>query len=228
MKILIWGEAGVGKSTFCHTFCHDWAIVVKENEGKGQELTEKQKSELDKLTEEQRRKLNNIGLLIFIVLRDTNVHTKSVKDIIIAQLGLQQEGTYMSQTGLGEKLLSILENVNILRKLVLVIDGFDELAEQNENIEDVITGRSYQNILSITTCRPHATHAIDFDVDVEIRLKGFSKAQTTTYVQNYDKLKFSKQNEIDSFVSHAMLKLNHQFICLICLQTHQCYSCCVC
>ena len=36
------------------------------------------------------------------------------------------------------------------------------------------------------------------------RLKGFSKAQTITYVQNYAKVKFSKQNEIDLFVSHTM------------------------
>ena len=167
-------------------------------------MTEEQKSKLKKLTEEQRIKLNNIGLLLFIVLRDIDVHAKTVKDIAISQLGFQKEGTYMSQTGLGEKILSILENVNILRKLVLVTDGFDELSEQNENIEDVITGRSYQNILSITTCRPHATQAIALDVDVEIRLKGFSKAQTITYVQNYAKVKFSQQNEIDSFVSQTM------------------------
>ena len=201
---MIWGEAGVGKTTFCHTFCHDWGLVVKEKEGKGQELTEEQKSKLQKLTEKQRSKLNNIGLLIFIVLRDIDVHTKTVKDIIISQLGLQKEGTYLSQTGLKEQLLGILVNVNVLRELVLVTDGFDELAEQNENIEDVITGRSYNNILSITTCRTHATQTIDLEVDVEIRLKGFSRKETITYVQNYAKVKYSNQNEIESFVSRTM------------------------
>ena len=201
---MIWGEAGVGKTTFCHTFCHDWAIVVKEKEGNAEELTEEQKSKLHKLTEEQRSKLNNIELLIFIVLRDIDVHVKTVKDIIISQLGLEKEGTYLSQTCLKEQLLGILVNVNVIRKLVLVTDGFDELAEQNENIEDVITGRSYQNILSITTCRPHATQAIDLEVDVEIRLKGFSKKESITYIQNYAKVKYSIQNEIESFVSRTM------------------------
>ena len=84
-KILIWGEAGVGKTTFCTKFCHDWALVVKEKEGKGQELTEEQKSEIEKLTEEQRSKLNNIGLLFYIILRD--IETNTVKDIIISKLG---------------------------------------------------------------------------------------------------------------------------------------------
>ena len=225
---MIWGEAGVGKTTFCHTFCHDWAIVVKEKEGKGQELTEEQKSKLQKLTEEQKSKLNKIGLLIFIVLRDIDVHTKSVKDIIISQLGLQKEGTYLSQTHLREQLLGILVNVNVLRKLVLVTDGFDELSERNENIEDVIIGRSYQNILSITTCRPHATQAIDLEVDVEIRLKGFSRKETIAYVQHYAKVKYSKHNDIESFVSRTMnqikssaylleMSTNPSFLQLLCL-----------
>ena len=201
---MIWGEAGVGKTTFCHTFCHDWALVVKEKIGKGEELAEEQKSKLQKLTKEQRSKLNNIELLIFIVLRDIDVHTKTVKDIILSQLGVQKEGTYLSQTGLKEQLLGMLVHVDMLRKLVLVIDGFDELAEQNENIEDVITGHSYQNILSITTCRPQATQTIDLEVDVEVRLKGFSKEQTITYVQNYARVKYGKQNEIESYVSRTI------------------------
>ena len=82
-RILIWGEAGVGKTTFCSKFCQDWALVVKEKEGKGQELTEEQKSELEKLNKEQRSKLNNIGLLIYIVLRDIAKDTKPVKEIIL-------------------------------------------------------------------------------------------------------------------------------------------------
>ena len=110
----------------------------------------------------------------------------------------------MSQTGLKEQLLSILVNVNVHRKLVLLMDGFDEISDNGENIEDVITSRTYQNMHCITTCRPHATQAIDLEIDVEIRLKGFSKTQSIIYVQNYTKVKFSKQNEMESFVSRTM------------------------
>ena len=114
---MIWGEAGVGKTTFCHTFCQDWALVVKQREGKEQELTQEQKSKLEKLTEEQRSKLNNTGLLIYIVLRDIDEGSKSVDDIIFSHLGFNQKGTFMSQTGLKEQLLSILVNVNVQSSL---------------------------------------------------------------------------------------------------------------
>ena len=202
--ILIWGEAGVGKTTFCTKFCQDWALVVTEKEDKGQELTEEQKSELEKLTEEQRNKLNNIGLLIYIVLRNVSQGENSVRDIIISQLGFHKEGGIMSQPHLKKQLLSILENVNIHRKLVLLMDGFDEISDRNEKIEDVISGHSYQSIHSITTCRPHATHGILLKVHVEIRLKGFSELQVQEYVEMYGKNRYSDKREIDVFISHTV------------------------
>ena len=203
-KILIWGEAGVGKTTFCSKFLQDWAIVVKENEGKGQELTEEQKSELEKLTEEQRSKLNNIGLLLFIVLRDIGQGAKTVKDIITSQLGFHKEGTYLSQCGLENQLLYILQNVSEHTKLVLLMDGFDEISDKDENIEDAITGRTYQNIRCITTCRPHATGGIVLEVDIEIRLKGFSEAHAKSFVEMYARIKYTDQNKIGSFVKETM------------------------
>ena len=127
---MIWGEAGVGKTTLCAKFCEDWALVVKEKEGKGQELTEEQKYELDKLTEEQKSKLNNIGLLFHIVLRDIGHGAKTVKDILLSQLGFHKEGTFMSQPGLKGQLLSILENVSEHLRLVLIMDGFDEISDK--------------------------------------------------------------------------------------------------
>ena len=201
---MIWGEAGVGKTTFCQKFCRDWALVVKKTEGKGQELTEEQKSELEKLTEEQRSKLNNIGLLIFILLRDIDEGVKNVKDIIIFQLVFHKEGTLMSQTGLKNQFLGILENVCEHRKLVLLMDGFDELSDKDENIEAVITGRSYQNIYCITTCKPYATCGIVPEVDAEIRLKGFSWAQSESFVKMYAAIKYTEQDQIQSFVKQTM------------------------
>ena len=94
-KILIWGEAGVGKTTFCSKLCQDWALVVKEKEGHGDELTEEQKSELEKLTGEQRSKLNNIGLLLYIVLRNIDQDSKTVDDIVTSQLGFNKKGTFI-------------------------------------------------------------------------------------------------------------------------------------
>ena len=227
---MIWGEAGVGKTTFCSKFSQDWALVVKENEGKGQELTEEQKSELEKLTQEQRSKLNNIGLLLFIVLRDIGQRAKNVKDIITSQLGFHKEGTFMSQCGLENQFLCILNTVGEHSKLVLLMDGFDEISDKDENIEDVITGRTYQNIHCITTCRPHATGGIVLEVDIEIRLKGFSEAQVKSFVETYARIKYTEQNRIASFVKETMnqiessadlleMSTNPSMLQLLCLLT---------
>ena len=193
-KILIWGEAGVGKTTFCAKFCQDWALVVKDQEGKGQELTEEQKSELKKLTKEQRSKLNNTGLLFYIVLRD--IGSKSVKDIIISKLGFNKLND--------SQLFSILERVNEHSKFVILMDGFDEVSGKTKQVEEVLTDPNYHKIHSITTCRPHATRGIVLDVDVEIRLKGFSEAQAKAFVEMYAKIKFSKQDQIVSLVKHTI------------------------
>ena len=196
-KILIWGEAGVGKTTFCAKFCQDWALVIKEKGGKGHELTEKQKSELEKLTEEQRSKLNNIGLLFYIVLRD--IGSKTVKDIIISKLGFNKLND--------SQLLSILERVNERSKFVIVMDGFDEISDKGKQVEEVLTDPSYHNVYSITTCRPHATRGIVLNVDVEIRLKGFSEAQAKDFVEMYAQVKFNEQDQIVSFSNQTMSQI---------------------
>ena len=206
-KILIWGEAGVGKTTFCAKFCQDWALVVKEKEGKGQELTEEQKFELDKLTEEQKCKLNNIGLLIYIVLRNIDEGANTINDIVTSQLGFSQKGSFMSQPGLREQLTNVLGNVIENRHLLLLFDGFDEMPEKKEVIKCVTNNDSYQNLQCITTCRPHASHGILLKVDEEIRLKGFSYTQTKAFVEMYARIKYTEQSQIISYVSQTMSQI---------------------
>ena len=190
----------MGKSTFCAKFCQDWALVVKEKEGQGQELTEEQKSELEQLTEEQTSKLNSIGLLIFIVLRDIDEGLKTIDDIMSARLGL----SFKSQPGFEKHLTDVLEINTEHRYLTLLLDGFDEMSYNDELINCVTKGDSYQNLHCITTCRPYATHGIVLNVDVEIRLKGFSPAQAKYFVEMFARIKYNDQNQIESFVRQTM------------------------
>ena len=207
-KILIWGEAGVGKSTFCEKISQDWALVVTGREG----------TELDKLTEEQRRKLNNIGLLFCIVLRDTN-SDQTLEQILRSQFKLLD-----SQLG---KLKSYTDNV------ILILDGFDELSYNEGDLIRIIQGKFNQNVQCIVTCRPHASQGIVLRADSEIRLKGFSESQSKAFIEMFARNRFKKEKDIDLFISRTWKEITSsvdllemstnpsmlQLVCLLSAQT---------
>ena len=207
-KILIWGEAGVGKSTFCEKISQDWALVVTGREG----------TELDKLTEEQRRKLNNIGILFCIVLRDTN-SDQTLEQILISQFDL---------------LKSYIDNFSCYTgNVTLILDGFDELSYNKGQIIKLIQGKIHKNIQYIVTCRPHASHGIVLRVDSEIKLKGFSESQSHTFIEMFARNRFKKEKDIDLFISKTWKEITSsvdliemstnpsmlQLICLLSAQT---------
>ena len=207
-KILIWGEAGVGKSTFCEKISQDWALVVTGREG----------TELDKLTEEQRRKLNNIGVLLCIVLRDTN-SDQTLEQILISQFDL---------------LKSYIDNFSCYTgNVTLILDGFDELSYNKGQIIKLIQGKIHKNIQYIVTCRPHASHGIVLRVDSEIRLKGFSESQSHTFIEMFARNRFKKEKDINLFISKTWKEITSsvdllemstnpsmlQLICLLSAQT---------
>ena len=207
-KILIWGEAGVGKSTFCEKISQDWALVVTGKEG----------TELDKLTEEQRRKLNKIGLLFCIVLRDTN-SDQTLEQILTSQFELLE--------GYVDSFSSCIGNVT------LILDGFDELSYNTGQIFKLIQGKIHKNIQYIVTCRPHASHGIVLRVDSEIKLKGFSESQSHTFIAMFARNRFNKEKDIDLFISKTWKEITSsvdllemstnpsmlQLICLLSVQT---------
>ena len=202
------GEAGVGKSTFCEKISQDWALVVTGREG----------SELDKLTEEQRRKLNNIRILFCIVLRDTN-SDQTLEQILTSQFRLLDSHL--------ENLKSYTDNVT------LILDGFDELSYNEGEIMRIIQGRFSQNIQYIVTCRPHASQGIVLRADSEIRLKGFSESQSKAFIEMFARNRFKKEKDVDLFISKTWKEISSsvdliemstnpsmlQLICLLSAQT---------
>ena len=173
---MIWGEAGIGKSTFCQKLSQDWALAVTGRNG----------TDLDKLGEEQRRKLLNIGLLFYIVLRDTN-SDQTLEQILSSQLGLTDRHL--------EMLKSYKGNVTLL------LDGFDELSYNKGHIIELIQGKLIHNNTCIITCRPHASQDIILNSDSEIKLKGFSEAQSKAFIEMFARNRFKKEENVDLFIS---------------------------
>ena len=167
---MTWGEAGVGKTTFCSKLAQDWAEIVKGRE----------ETATDKLTEEQRHLLSNIGLVLYIVLRDTH-ENQSLSDIVQIQI--------IEAISKGYTCINVSED-KYHNDILLVCDGLDEISYEDCELLEIIAGRVYPNIRCIVTCRPHASLGMSLTADAEIRLKGFSKRQAQHFVNTYFKSRF--------------------------------------
>ena len=169
-RILTWGEAGVGKTTSCSKLAQDWAAIVKERE----------ETSTEKLSEEQRQLLSNTGLVLYIVLRDTNKH-QSLDDIVKSQI--------IETISKDCACINVSEG-KYHNDILLVCDGLDEVSYEECELLEIIAGRMYPNIRCIVTCRPHASLGMSLTADAEIRLKGFSKEQAQHFVNAYFKSTF--------------------------------------
>ena len=149
-------------------------------------MTGREGTELDKLSEEQRCKLNNIGLLFCIVLRDTT-SDQTLEKILISQFELREEHLDMLKCNIG--------------KVTLILDGFDELSYNEGEIIKVIQGKLHQGIHYIVTCRPHASQGIVLNADSEIRLKGFSESQSKAFIEMFARKRFEKEKDVEVFIS---------------------------
>ena len=159
---MTWGEAGVGKTTFCSKLAQDWAGIVKGRS-----------TGTEKLTEEQRHLLSNIGLVLYIVFRDTH-ENQSLDDIVQSQVF----------DAIGEYSIRISEK-KYHKDILIVCDGLDEVSWEHGKLLEIIAGRMYPKVRCIVTCRPHASLGMSLTADAEIRLKGFSKKQARHFVDMY-------------------------------------------
>ena len=165
---MIWGEAGVGKTTFASKLAQDWAEVT----------TGRQSKETDKLTEEQHHLLSNIGLVLYIVLRDTR-EDQSLDDIVQSQVFDM----------IGEKSVKVSKK-KYHQEILLLCDGLDEVSYSDSELLDIINSRKYDKVKCITTCRPHASLGMSLTADSEIRLKGFSQDQARHFVDMFFTMKY--------------------------------------
>ena len=129
----------------------------------------------DRLTEEQRHLISKIGLVLHIVLRDTN-ENQSLNDIVQSQI--------IEAIGKDNPCINVSEH-KYQNDMLLVCDGLDEVSYEECELLEIIAGRMYPNIRCIVTCRPHVSLGMSLTADAEIRLKGFSKEQAQHFVNSY-------------------------------------------
>ena len=171
---MIWGEAGVGKTTFASKLARDWAEVI----------TNRKSKEIDKLTEEQHHLLSNIGLVLYIVFRDTH-ENQSLDDIVQSQVF----------DLIDVKSVKVSQN-EYQKEILVVCDGLDEVSDSKCELLNILNGYKYNEGTFIITCRPHASIGMSLTADAEIRLKGFSKEQAHHFVGMFFKMKHPTDAEL--------------------------------
>ena len=141
----------------------------------------REETSTDKLPEEQRHLLSKIGLVLYIVFRDTH-EKQSLDDIVQSQIIEAISKDYTS--------INVSED-KYHKDILLVCDGLDEVSYEECELLKIIAGKMYPNIRCIVTCRPHASLGMSLTADVEIRLKGFSKEQAQHFVNAYFESRFT-------------------------------------
>ena len=181
---MIWGEAGVGKTTFTSKLSQDWAEVVSGRKSENKE----------KLTEEQCHLLSNIGLVLYVVFRDSH-ENQSLDDIVQTQIfkAVGEESIKVSETKYHDEIL-------------LVCDGLDEVSYTENELLEIINSKKYHKLRCIVTCRPHASLGMSLAADAEVRLKGFSEKQAGHYVDMYFRQKYPSNRELAEQKSNKLWK----------------------
>ena len=190
-NILISGDTGIGKTTFCSHLCRQWSLVVKGNQQSGfDDLTEEEKRELHEMTEEQKSILNGIGLLIYIPLQDIE-NSQTLKQLINSQLGFTNNPK------------RVLDYIFQQKFITVILDGFAETSQTQRYHTKTVNGILSGNTQCILLCRPHKCKDIISNMQQEIRFKGFSNAQAEAFIKKFAEYKYENTDDIKAFVSRT-------------------------
>ena len=213
---MVWGEAGIGKTTFASKLVQDWSEVIKGRQSEG----------TDKVTEEQCHLLSKIGLILLIVSREIK-ENQSLDDIVQDQIFdavcENSETKYRHSVKVSDP--------KYQKDILLVLDGLDEIPDEESQVVDaIIAGNKYTKLRCIVMCRPHVAlgTCMSLASDAEIRLKGFSKSQAQHFVyiffrmQNPDDMQIANEkskkcwNHIESSPDLLEMAINPSMLQLLC------------
>ena len=152
------------------------------------ELSGQQEIELNKLTDEEKLKFNNISLFIYLSLKDLNIEDikpfQDLDEYIISKIpGI---------TDLDMVLRNKSEQVTLL--LNGIYDGLTATM-----VMEKLKEKRYAN--KVILCRPHVSKIIYQELmsNLEVRIKGFSESQSKEFIEKLTKIKFDQNPEQKAF-----------------------------
>lgn len=158
-RILVEGQAGIGKSTFVKKRSLDWAVEPDESS-----------------VSEERNVLKKFELVLFIKLREVS-HCDTLEDVIRSSDLFAEEDKHLTD----DLLRYITENQD---KILFVFDGYDEYGKGSDSdVYRVFKADKLRDCCVLMTSRSSQADDVREYADVEAAVTGFSGEDIQKYLE---------------------------------------------
>ena len=198
--VLIEGNPGMGKTTYCQKLAHDWSVGEIPPDASFPE----------------------VEILLLLKCRDMHMKTANIEEAIDDQLLPQDAGKKEKE----DFFHFIRSNQS---KILLILDGLDELRhELLPYIQPLIQGKIFSNTFLVLTARHEAGIRLRRYCDTLLEITGYTNDETDSYITKYFS-KHEDQSLAEKMIQQLKINpelreltanpLNTALLCLLCEET---------
>ena len=198
--VLIEGNPGMGKTTYCQKLAYDWSVGEIPSDGS----------------------FSEVKMLLLLKCRDIHMKTASIEEAIDDQLLPQDAGKKEKE----DFFHFIRSNQS---RILLVLDGLDELRDDLvQGFLPLIQGKVFANVYLILTSRHEAGMKVRRYCDNLLEIIGYTQEDVESYIKKYfsshedqslaDKM-IQKLNGDRHLKELTANPLNTALLCLLCEET---------
>ena len=198
--VLIEGNPGMGKTTYCQKLAYDWSVGEIPPDASFPE----------------------VNILLLLKCRDMHMKTANIEEAIDDQLLPQDAGKKEKE----DFFHFIRSNQS---RILLVLDGLDELREDLlEGFLPLIQGKVFANVYLMLTARHEAGMRVRRYCDTLLELVGYTEDDVESYIKKYF-ISHEDESLADKMINQLMRDkqlaeltanpLNTALLCLLCEET---------
>ena len=199
--VLIEGNPGMGKTTYCQKLAYDWSVEEIPSDASFPE----------------------VKILLLLKCRDMHMKTANIEEAIDDQLLPQDAGKKEKE----DFFHFIRSNQS---KILLILDGLDELRQELlPSIQQLIQGKIFSNTFLVLTARHEAGRSLRRYCDTLLEIIGYTNDDVDSYIKKYFS-KHEDQSLAERMIVQLKYDeelreltanpLNTALLCLLCEETN--------